>query len=141
MKKQFTKLFTIAICIVAFTVITDAQTNEKNSSMEIPFDFIVKNKVFPAGEYSLKRLNKNNPNFLILKKSDGKFKALFLTQSFKGENKTGKSYLMFKRYDKSYFLAGVWNNKEKQGYRLLQSKSEKRLKKNKRPKIVKLIKK
>ncbi|HRH42757.1 MAG TPA: hypothetical protein PKY82_14100 [Pyrinomonadaceae bacterium] len=117
MKKIAIKFFAILVCILPFAAAGKAQSS-KNAQFEIPFEFIVKDKVFPAGTYSIERLNPGNPSLLIMKNTLGKHKIVFLTQSFSKEQ-TNNARLTFKHLGESYFLGSVWINKNLNGLLVL----------------------
>lgn len=113
MKNIAIKFVAILVCILPFAVAGKAQSS-KNAQFEIPFEFIVKDKVFPAGTYSIERLNPGNPNLLIMKNTGGKQKIVFLTQSFNKEQ-TNNARLTFKYLGDSYFLGSILINKNNDG--------------------------
>ena len=113
MKKIAIKFVAILVCILPLAAAGKAQSS-KNTQFEIPFEFIVKDKVFPAGTYSIERLNPDNPSLLIMKNTDGKQKIVFLAQSFNKEQ-TNNARLTFKFFGNSYFLGSVWINKNHNG--------------------------
>ena len=113
MKKTAIKFLAILVCILPLAAAGKAQSS-KNAQFEIPFEFIVKDKVYPAGTYSIERLNPGNPNLLIMKNTDGKDKIVFLTRSFNKEQ-SNNARLTFKFVGDSYFLGSVWINKNHNG--------------------------
>lgn len=117
MKKTAIKFLAILVCILPLAAAGKAQSS-KNAQFEIPFEFIVKDKVYPAGTYSIERLNPGNPNLLIMKNTDGKDKIVFLTQSFNKEQTT-YARLTFKYLGDSYFLGSVLMNKNHTGQQAL----------------------
>lgn len=108
MRNIFIKSFAILGCILSFAAIGNAQSVKK-SEFEIPFEFFVKSKVFPAGRYSIERLNSDNPNFLLLKNTNGKEKTIFLLQNSSG-TQTKQPFLTFIRHDEKYFLESIRTN-------------------------------
>lgn len=106
MNHIFIKFFAILSCLLPFAAIGDAQSVKK-TEFEIPFEFIVKEKVFPAGKYSIERLNSGNPNLLLLQNTTGKEKTIFLLQSSR-RTETKQTFLSFIRSDEKYFLESLW---------------------------------
>ena len=113
MKKIAIKFVAILVCILPLAATSKAQSS-KDAQFEIPFEFIVKDKVFPAGTYSIERLNPGNPSLLIMKNTHGKDKIVFLTQSFNKEQ-TNNARLTFKFFGNNYFLGSVWINNNHNG--------------------------
>lgn len=128
MKSLFIKCSAIFSCIFMLAGVGSAQSIN-DSKFEIPFDFIVKDKVFSAGEYSIERLNQGNPNLLILKNSDGKQKTIFLTQNA-GMKKNNQPRLSFKHYEDKYFLERVWLTEEGNGQQVLINNPDLKLPEN-----------
>lgn len=118
MKIRLIKLFTVLSCLFALTNISIA-AGDIQREFEIPFEFTIKNKVFPAGKYSIERLSPSNPNFLVLKQVDGKLKTILLVQNTGGKEFSQDSRLLFNRDENSYTLEGVWAFGEKYGQKFL----------------------
>ncbi len=116
--KNLIKLFAILTCVVSFANFGKAVTI-KSMEFEIPFNFIVRGKTHAAGKYSIKRLNDSDPNFLVLKNTEGNGTTLLLTQGIGSEKQNKQSSLTFKRSNRAYFLDAIWLINEKQGYQLL----------------------
>jgi hypothetical protein len=106
MKNMFIKLFAILSCILMPVVIGQARST-KNTDFEVPFEFIVKDQVFPAGKYSIARLSEGNPNLLIIKRVDGKERTVFLTHN-SIDKEPHQPLLTFKRYEDKYYLESIW---------------------------------
>lgn len=98
----------ILSCILSFSNFGNAQSIKK-TEFEIHFEFIVKEKVFPAGRYSIEKLNGGNPNFLLLQNTNGKEKTVFLLQN-SSEKNIEKPFLSFIRRDEKYFLESIRTN-------------------------------
>jgi len=90
---------------------------------KVPFDFSVGDKKFPAGVYSVTRVN---PEKIMLRLSseDGREAIHIITNPVqtKESPKTGK--LIFRRYGETYFLSQIWESDEIQGRQLLKSRTE-----------------
>lgn len=118
MKKQLTNIFAILFCIFTFAAAGKAQLTN-SLKIEIPFDFIVKKRVFPAGKYYVERLDRANPRVLILRENSGKIKLILQPQETLGDKFSEESKLIFSRSNGAYFLTGIWQSGEKNGYRVL----------------------
>ena len=90
---------------------------------KVPFDFSVGDKKFPAGVYSVTRVN---PEKIMLRLSseDGREAIHIITNPVqtKESPKTGK--LIFRRYGETYFLSQIWESDEIQGRQLAKSRTE-----------------
>lgn len=123
MKKQFIKLFAILGCLMLFVAMSQAKIAD-GVEFEVPFSFIVKEKTYPAGKYSIERLNGSNPNLLTLKNDAGNVKTILLTQSVNSKNPSGQAVLSFKREGENYFLQSLWLTSENQGFQFLTNETE-----------------
>ncbi len=126
MNKQLIKFSVIIGFIVTFAVTGNAKSVSR-SEFEIPFDFIIKDRIFPAGKYSVEHLNQVNSNFLILKKVGGNEKTIFLIQSASTNKLKNQMQLIFNRTDKKYVLNEIWAFGERYGQRISTDESEKML--------------
>jgi hypothetical protein len=91
---------------------------------DIPFDFIVGNKEFKAGKYSVGRLSPtNNGGALIVRSEDNSAVANFNVNS--ATDKGGsQARLIFRRYGDQYFLAKVFDGHSGEGAEFMKSKAE-----------------
>ena len=117
MKHIFIKLFAILSCVLPLASIGNAQPTQI-SEFQIPFEFVVKDKVFPAGKYSIGRVNQGNPNLLLLKNTNGEQKMVLLAQN-SNDSQPKQPRLTFKRFEERYFLEGITVNGNKNGQRVL----------------------
>ena len=87
------------------------------------FDFSVGDKTFPAGVYSVTRVNQEKV-MLRLSNEDGGESINIVTSPVQAKEypKTGK--LIFRRYGETYFLSQIWESDEIQGRQLLKSRTE-----------------
>jgi hypothetical protein len=107
MRIHLIKITAILFCCVAFAASAKAQSGSV-FKIEIPFDFFIYGKNFPAGEYQFSRLNPTNPDILIIKNTARKKKAIFLTQRLKALSANKPSGLTFLRFGNIYFLNSIW---------------------------------
>jgi hypothetical protein len=74
---------------------------------DIPFDFGVKDKVLPAGNYQLIYDNSRGGVFISgLDQNGGAFASTILTGAVRQRDET--ALLVFNRYGHTYFLSQVW---------------------------------
>src|SRR5262249_1657530 len=95
----------------------------------IPFDFMVGDKVFKAGKYSVNRVFPNNPDGTLIihdaaNRSTMNFNIISVVD--KGEQRTR---LIFNRYGNQYFLAQIFDGQSGLGSALLKSKAEREVEK------------
>jgi hypothetical protein len=123
MKKKLRNIIAILCCVTALAV--GARSAENRSEFEIPFEFIVKKQTFPAGKYSVARLNAANPDVLILKQVGGKLKTVILARRIGGDEKMrAQSHLSFRRGDAGFYLTEIWEAEGNFGYRVWSAEIE-----------------
>lgn len=121
MKKQLSSIVTVLSLLIAMTGIGFAQVPAA-IRVDIPFDFTVGNKPFPAGKYLVKRLS--GVDTMIIHSADNANSIPFLVHG--GETVKGDApcQLSFNRYGEQYFLSQIWDGSDTTGKKLLKSKSE-----------------
>jgi len=88
----------------------------------IPFDFTVGAKSFPAGDYSVKRLNEH---VLLIQNANDLTGVMTVVMPGEPSKKPGTSVIIFNRYGNRYFFSAV--SGDSQGWRLHPSAVEKEL--------------
>ena len=92
----------------------------------IPFGFMVGSEAFPAGVYSVARVG-NGADALVLRSSDGRKSAVFLTIGTSSLEARDKASQVFNRYGDQYFLKEVWTVGDLTGRQLLPSRAEREI--------------
>lgn len=79
---------------------------------KVPFDFVVRGKTMPAGDYIVEH-NDNEPSVLVIRGRDGAHAAaLVLTEPARSQDPAGwRPSLRFKREGSQYYLEDVWPSK------------------------------
>ena len=90
---------------------------------QVPFEFMVANKIVPAGECEVQAITMDGKT-LVIRNAEAKV-GLF-SPSSQWESKQGASHyaLVFKHYGDRYFLSGIRLQGSKITYRLPESKLE-----------------
>jgi len=124
LKKQAVKAFVLLSLLLPLSAIyVYGQGKTLIREAKIPFDFSVGAKTFPAGVYSVTRVNQEKI-MLRLSSKDGGESINIITSPIQAKEypKTGK--LIFRRYGETYFLSQIWESDEIQGRQLLKSRTE-----------------
>lgn len=130
MKKQLVKAATMFVGIIALafaSALAASAQNQRSLVVNIPFDFSVKGKTLPAGEYIVRRGNPADSSSLIVQRRDGEASAVVLTMSIDAVESQKQSRLVFNRYGEQYFLSQVWTAGESQGTKLFRTRRERSL--------------
>ena len=93
-----------AVFIGLFTGSSDAQ---ERLDAKVPFSFVVRNKEFPAGRYEFT----TTQGVLAIRGQDNDKGMFVMANPAGGHDPNGdKPVLVFKRFEKTYRLAEVWNS-------------------------------
>jgi hypothetical protein len=125
------KIFSVALTCGLVTVIAAlsayAQMPGTALRASIPFDFNVRGKVLPAGEYEIRRIT-DEPGVLIISSlTDNHERAMFDTQPVETRQLSSQSQFVFHRYGESYFLSEIFAGGGQTGRELLRSRQERDL--------------
>jgi len=94
----------------------------------IPFDFIVRGKTLPAGTYSIRRINDDTSEALVIQSQNLRNRVAFETEPFVSRLAPRRSELVFDRYGDTYFLHEIRTGGETEGRELATSRAERDLK-------------
>jgi len=127
MKKFFS--FVAAGCLLSLLVVGSARAQEPGTSIrvQIPFDFTVKGKTLPAGEYEVRRINDEPIGLLIRNMHDKHDNVVFETEPKIDRSITKRDELIFTRYGDSYFLSEIVTAGEQTGEEVNPSHREREL--------------
>ena len=91
--------------------------------IQVPFEFVVANKIVPAGEYVVQAATMDR-TLLTMRDTSSKVN-LFLPTSLDETRKAADSYaLVFNRYGDQYFLSGIKLQGSKIAYHLPENRAE-----------------
>ena len=130
--------------MVMVAAVSSAQGQTANTRMtaNVPFDFGVANKTFPAGEYLITRAQPDSSDLVLLIMSvDGHSKMVKITIPISKLEPGDKSKLVFHRYGEQYFLSEVWTAGSSVGRGFLKSRREREAEDNARDSVGALNKK
>src|ERR1044071_10142845 len=117
MKKQIFTAMTMLALLINVVVTAQAQSGDRMRA-NIPFDFIVKDKHLPAGEYTVERVRFGASEVMKIQSLDGQVSAMaqaYMAGSGKYQ-KDGK--LVFYGYGDQRVLAHVWTAGDQEKYTL-----------------------
>jgi len=107
MKKFFSVV--AAGCLLSLLVVGSTRAQEPGTSIrvQIPFEFTVKGKTLPAGEYEIRRLMDEPIGLLLRNMHDKHDEVVFETEPKIERSTPRRDELIFTRYGDSYFLSEV----------------------------------
>ena len=131
MKKQNLRIVVMFGLFAILAVSSAHAQTRREMTANIPFSFSVADKTFPAGQYSVTRLNPaSDKAALAIKSDDGRLSKIFLTVPILDSRMHESAKLVFSHYGDQYFLAQVWTPADNTGLAVPQSKSERTLARN-----------
>lgn len=126
-KKVFSVMATCCFLAMVAAATVHAQLPGTAVRATIPFDFSVRGKTFPAGEYEIKRFSDAPDGLIIFSINDNHERAMFETEPVVARRISSRSEIVFHRYGDSYFLSEVFAGGGQTGRELLVSREERNL--------------
>ena len=109
--------------------VSATQAQEARVKANIPFDFVVGNKVLPAGEYVVSPQGATN-QIILISAEEGNSAALATTLNCASSAPSSSTKLVFHTMNGQYFLWQVWTEGYDHGRQLPKSSSEVQMAKN-----------
>jgi hypothetical protein len=125
MKNLRTVLFALTVLLLA----TAAQAQTTNVKASIPFDFVVGNHAYSAGEYTVKSLSQGSAAIRIDNADESEKRMTLSIACQKGQPAT-QTTLVFRRLGDNYFLYQIWTEGNSLGREFPMSKAEVKIAKN-----------
>lgn len=127
MNKLFSVMAIVSLLALLFVTTAQAQMPGVPVRANIPFDFIVRGKTLPAGNYEIERITEA-PSGLLLRNVNNKHEHIvFETEPIEGRKIPNHNVLVFNVYGGEYFLSEVMTAGEQTGRELAPSRTEKTL--------------
>jgi hypothetical protein len=93
----------------------------------IPFNFAVGNKTFPAGTYDIGSIESGTGKILLLQARDSNTSMMLNSNAAETLEPADKTKLVFNQYGNRYFLSQIWVNGSTLGRQLPKSSGEKEM--------------
>ena len=122
-----TKMMTIlALASVAAVLAVPLCAQTIDLAANIPFQFVVRDQVMPAGQYTVRGGGGSNSR-LILGNVSTKTGVYVLTYAVENSGAKGGRQLVFHRYGNQYFLSQIFGTADAAGRELIESRTEREL--------------
>lgn len=125
------RLFSVVVagCLLSVLLLGSAGAQEPGTKIRasIPFDFTVKGKTLPAGEYEVSRVMDEPIAILLRNVHDKHDEVVVETEPVIGHMTPKRDELIFNRYGDTYFLAEVFTAGEQTGEELYPTHKEREL--------------
>ena len=127
MKKLFSVLAIGSVLVLLAAASARAQLPGTAIRASIPFDFVVKGRTLPAGNYEIIRVNDQSIDLLIRNVDHKRDDAMFETEPVYLRRTEGKDVLVFNRYGDTYFLSEVETGGEQTAREVYPSREERHM--------------
>ena len=124
MKKQMLVASTILSLVVTLMVKSVSAQSSHYFRVIVPFEFEISDKRFPAGEYIVRRVSSDRPQWLAITSVNAQTRQTVLTHKIRNGTLQSESKLVFRRYGDQYFLSQIWEDGDTDGHELPRSRGE-----------------
>ena len=122
-------LRSILLALTVLLLATAAQAQTTNVKASIPFDFVVGDHAYSAGEYTVKSISQSSPAIRI-DNADESENGITLSDACQRVHPADGTTLVFQRLGNNYFLYQVWTEGNSLGREFRMSKAQVQLAKN-----------
>ena len=122
----------LRLILFAFTALllaTAANAQSTNVTASVPFDFVVADHAYPAGDYVVKSISDTGVPILI-RNTDESENGIALSNTCSSGKPAPTTKLVFHRMNGQYFLYQIWREGSTEGREFPTSKTEMRLARN-----------
>ena len=116
----------VAIAFLMLSGMAVAQIGSSRIVTNVPFEFMVANKLVPAGQCIVQAATMDGQN-LMISNAGAKVGLISSTSTSEEKSRAAHYALVFTRYGDRYFLSGIKLEGSKIRYRLPESKVEREL--------------
>src|ERR1700688_3670589 len=114
----------VAVALVVLSGMAAAQLNSSTRVVaQVPFEFMVANKIVPAGECEVQAFTMDGQT-LVIRNAEAKVGLFSRSSQAEGKQNASNYAMVFKHYGDRYFLSGIKLQGSKITYRLPESKVE-----------------
>jgi hypothetical protein len=114
----------VVVTLVLLSGMAAAQLNSSTRVVaQVPFEFMVANKIVPAGECEVQAITMDGQT-LMIRNAEAKVGLFSRSSQAEGKQNASNYAMVFKHYGDRYFLSGIKLQGSKIIYRLPESKVE-----------------
>ena len=127
--KHIQRAIALSGLLVLLTFASALGQSDRQIIINIPFNFSVGEKAFPAGKYVIERNRRDSDTVWVIRHKDNVGKAVLLTRPVRANETQDDTKLVFRRYDDLYFLSEFWTAGDQTGREIQISNRERALEK------------
>jgi hypothetical protein len=116
--------------LLMLTAVTVSAQSGRGGVIDIPFNFIIGQKILPPGEYTVGARSVASDTVWLVQSTDNHAGAFFLTIPVRASETQEKTSLVFHKYGDQYFLSQIWIPGSNLGRELSMPRLERELAKN-----------
>jgi len=106
--KLIERVIALAALILLVTVSSAYAQTDRQTLVDIPFNFTVGQKAMTAGKYLIRRNRKDSDTVWVIQNKESGEAALLLTRSVHAADTQENAKFVFRKYDDLYFLSEFW---------------------------------
>ena len=106
--KLIERAIALAALILLVTLSSAYAQTDRQTLVNIPFNFSVGEKTMPAGKYLIRRNRKDSDTVWVIQNKESGEAALLLTRSVSATETQENAKFVFRKYDDVYFLSEFW---------------------------------
>ena len=129
-KGRFSVLLLAAAAVLALAAISAQAQLTDTIDASIPFAFTAGSAKLPAGSYTIRVLDINDPHVLQIADARGNVEVLVTTEAAWSGQMPTRTELEFDKFGNREFLSKIWLQGERDGYQLEKSRVELKLEKD-----------
>ncbi len=130
LKTKTKQLLLLGVALIVAVAIHPSQAQAQimdTVEVNVPFEFHVGNNTLPAGDYIIHPLEDADLTVLEIRSADGSASAFFDVQSVDAKVVPAKNEVTFQKYGNRYFLAKVFQEGNRSGDKVTESRDETRI--------------
>jgi hypothetical protein len=128
-------LFVASLCVAIGLAVVPAYSQKGGVQANIPCNFAVAGKTFPAGEYMMTAASHQ----VRVEAANGRIIAVVLANDISDGSAGVNGRIIFRCYGERCFLSELWSPNQENGRRLLTSRTEAELAKEERGKYLAVL--
>ena len=122
--KRAIALTGLVLLVSASSVFAQA---DRQTVVNIPFNFTVGEKAFTAGKYLVRRNRTDSETIWVIQNRKTNEAAMLMTRPVQGNETQSKAMFVFRKYDDLYFLSEFWTAGTNRGREIEVSNRERAL--------------
>ena len=126
---QLLSLFIALIFVLAIHATKAEAQIDREIEANIPFEFHAGSAKLPPGKYSIQWLEDTDLQMMQIRSADSSVSALFEVRTTEEKSAPTQGELIFNKYGNDYFLAKLFDDYNRTGSEVVESRYEKRVSK------------